>query len=121
MSYLTLNEQTFTIEVKRTFSFDTHILPVIHLLQGKVKDAFDLEEEDCPIGIKRFAHTEYSDWEDRQKVYFLKGVIDEYTRRVQSGEYAVSIFDFELVEQVVKKIISCEFEIAEEDLEQCEV
>lgn len=117
MSYFTLNEQNFTIEVKRTFSFDAHILPVIHLLQENAKCAFDLEEEDCPIGIKRFVHTEYSDWEDRQKVDFLKGVIDEYTRRVQSGVCGVSIFDFELVEQVVKKIISCEFEIAEEDLE----
>ena len=117
MSYFTLNEQNFTIEVKRTFSFDTDILPVIHLLQEDVKDAFDLEEEDCPIGIKRFARTEYSDWEDRQKVYFLKGVMDEYTKRVKQGVCGVSIFDFELVEQVVKKIISCEFEIAEEDLE----
>lgn len=116
MSDFTLNEN-FTIEIKQIFSFDAHVLPVIHLLQENVKYAFDLEKEDCPIGIKRFARTEYSDWEDRQKMDFLKGVINEYKKRVQSGVYGVSIFDYELVEQVVKKIISCEFEIAEEDLE----
>lgn len=117
MNYLTLNEQNFMIEVKRTFSFDSDILPVIYLLQENVMDTFNLEDEDCPIGIKRFARTEYSDWEDWQKFDFLKGVIDEYTKRVQSGACAVSIFDFELVEQVVRKTISYEFEIAEKDLE----
>ena len=106
---ITINKDTFEIEVKETLSFDGDVIDVLNEIKDDVKYRFenDLIDEDEIESVKKFLFSEIG---NEEKIEILKDIEFEYVYRCHhAGEDAISIFDVEVIESAVKSWIEEKF------------
>ena len=117
-----VNEETGSIEITETMSFEHHVLPVIHQIREELQDWYDTESED-PTEVdnthlaedlescKNFLDDTADDdnWNKRWKTVCLSAIIDEYDNECNYPVYEPSIFDEELIRKGVENFIEEEW------------
>ena len=106
---ITINKDTFEIEVKETLSFDGDVVDVLNEIKDDVKYRFenDLIDEDDIESVKKFLFGEIG---NEEKIEILKDIEFEYVYRCHhAGEDDISIFDTEVIESAVKSWIEEKF------------
>ena len=109
MKMITINEDTFEIEVKETLSFDGDVIDVLNEIKGDVKYRFEnnMFDEDEIENVKKLLFGEIS---DENKIEILKDIEFEYVYRCHhAGEDDISIFDVEVIKSAVKSWIEEKF------------
>jgi hypothetical protein len=108
MVMVTINSETFEIEIKEIFSFDVNALPILNKIKEELKWELDNNSvyEDDIEDVKECISYELT---SNDKIRILECIKNEYEFRIYRSDCEISMFDPEIIEYGVSNWIEEQF------------
>lgn len=108
---VTINSETFEIEIKEVFSFGVNALPILNVIKEELKWKLDNDSvyEDDIEDVKEYISYELT---SNDKTRILECIKNEYEFRTHRSDCDISMFDPEIIEYGVSSWIEEQFGFA---------